>query len=46
MDGFLENPKGWVKGTKMAYAGLKKPEERAALILFLNKNGDNPLSLK
>ena len=46
MDGFLENPKDWVKGTKMAYAGLKKPEERAALILFLNKNGDNPLSLK
>ena len=46
MDGFLENPKGWVKGTKMAYAGLKKPEERAALILFLNKNSDSPLSLK
>tara|TARA_B100000029_G_scaffold13534_1_gene14105 strand:+ start:763 stop:1290 length:528 start_codon:yes stop_codon:yes gene_type:complete len=46
MDGFLENPKGWVKGTKMAYAGLKKPEERAALILYLNKNSDSPLSLK
>ena len=46
MDGFLENPKGWVKGTKMSYAGLKKPEERAALILYLNKNNDNPLSLQ
>jgi len=46
MDGFLENPKGWVKGTKMSYAGLKNPKERAALILFLNKNTDNPLSLQ
>ena len=46
MNGFLENPKGWVKGTKMAYAGLKNPKERAALILFLNKNTDNPLSLQ
>ena len=46
MDGFLENPKAWIKGTKMAYAGLKNPKERAALILYLNKNSDNPLSLK
>ncbi len=46
MDGFLENPKGWVKGTKMAYAGIKNSKERAALILFLNQNGDNPLPLK
>ena len=46
MDGFLENPKGWVKGTKMSYAGLKKPEERAALILYFNKNNDNPLPLQ
>ena len=46
MNGFLENPKGWVKATKMAYAGLKNPKERAALILFLNKNTDNPLSLQ
>ena len=46
MDGFLENPKGWIKGTKMSYAGLKNPKERAALILFLNKNTNNPLSLQ
>ena len=46
MDGFLENPKGWVKGTKMAYAGIKDSKERAALILFLNQNGDDPLPLK
>lgn len=32
---FLENPKGFVKGTKMAFAGLKKPEERDAVIAYL-----------
>ena len=45
MDGFLENPKGWVKGTKMAYAGLKDPKERAAVILFMNENTNDPLPL-
>ena len=46
MDGFLIKPKEWVKGTKMAYAGLKDPKERASLILYMNNNMDNPLSLK
>ena len=46
MNGFLENPKSWVKGTKMSYAGLKNSKERAALILYLNKNNDSPLSLQ
>tara|TARA_Y100000590_G_scaffold414044_1_gene510516 strand:- start:2011 stop:2541 length:531 start_codon:yes stop_codon:yes gene_type:complete len=43
MDGFLLNPKGWIKGTKMSFAGLKKETERAAVILYMNKNSDNPL---
>jgi len=46
MDGFLIKPKEWIKGTKMAYAGLKNPKERASLILYMNDNMDNPLSLK
>ena len=46
LNGFLTKPAKWMKGTKMAYAGLKNPKERAALILFLNKNTDNPLSLQ
>ena len=46
IDGFLTNPKGWVKGTKMSYAGLKNLKERASLILYMNENTDNPLSLK
>ncbi|MFN3576383.1 MAG: c-type cytochrome [Tabrizicola sp.] len=33
---FLENPKGFVKGTKMSFAGLKKPEERDAVIAYLS----------
>ncbi len=46
MNGFLIKPKDWVKGTKMSYAGLKDPKERAAVILYMNKNSDNPLSLQ
>ncbi|MDM7931453.1 c-type cytochrome [Tabrizicola sp.] len=36
---FLENPKGFVKGTKMAFAGLKKPDERDAVIAYLSTFG-------
>lgn len=33
---FLENPSGWAPGTSMGYAGLKKPEDRANLIAYLD----------
>ena len=42
---FLIKPKDYVKGTKMAYAGLKKEKDRASIILYLNKQGDSPLPL-
>lgn len=32
---FLANPKASVPGTKMVFAGLKKPEDRADLIAYL-----------
>jgi len=32
---FLTNPRGAVSGTAMSFAGLKKPEERAALLVYL-----------
>ena len=32
---FLTKPKKWVKGTKMVYAGIKKPQDRANLIAYL-----------
>jgi len=43
MNGFLIKPKDWIKGTKMSFAGLKKANERAAVILFMNENSNNPL---
>ena len=33
---YLEAPQKVVKGTKMAFAGLKKPEDRANVIAFLS----------
>ena len=42
---FLIKPKDYVKGTKMAYAGLKKERDRASIILYLNEQSDNSLSL-
>jgi cytochrome c len=35
---YLENPKEMVKGNKMAFAGLKKEEERANVIAFLKSH--------
>ena len=45
MNGFLTKPKDWIKGTKMSFMGLKNAKERAAVILYINKNSDNPLPL-
>ena len=45
LNGFLTKPAKWVKGTKMAYAGLKKEEDRASIIKYLNQNSDSPLPL-
>lgn len=35
LNGFLENPKGYMPGTKMAFAGLPKANDRANLIAWL-----------
>ena len=45
LNGYLLKPAKWIKGTKMAFAGLRKEKDRASVILYLNKYSDNPLPL-
>lgn len=41
MDHWLASPKKFAAGTKMSFAGLSNPEERANLIVYLNAQGSN-----
>ena len=45
MNNFLIKPTSYIKGTKMAFAGLKKEKDRASVILYMNANSDSPLEL-
>ena len=45
LNGFLIKPAKWIKGTKMAYAGLRKEKDRASVIKYLNQNSDTPQPL-
>ena len=45
MNNFLIKPTSYIKGTKMAFAGLKKEKDRASVILYMNANSDSPLDL-
>ena len=45
LNGYLLKPSTWIKGTKMAFAGLRKEKDRASVIKYLNQNSDNPLPL-
>lgn len=45
LDKYLASPKTYAPGTKMAFAGLKKPEDRAALIAYLRTLSDSPKPL-
>ncbi|PKP95235.1 MAG: cytochrome c family protein [Alphaproteobacteria bacterium HGW-Alphaproteobacteria-14] len=36
LSAYLENPQGLVKGNRMAFAGLKNPQDRADLIAYLH----------
>lgn len=42
---FLHDPKGWLKGTKMAYRGLKKEEDVASMLLYLRSLSGEPKPL-
>lgn len=41
MDAWLTSPRKYASGTKMTFAGLGKPEDRANLMVYLNAQGSN-----
>jgi cytochrome c len=43
LNAYLLNPQSYIKGTKMAFAGLRKDKDRASVILYLNSQSDSPL---
>jgi cytochrome c len=45
LDEFLTNPRTAIKGTTMAFAGIRRPEERADVIAYLQKLSDSPKPL-
>jgi len=45
LNAFLAKPKGYISGTKMNFAGLKKPEDRANLIAWMRAKADSPVAL-
>jgi cytochrome c len=42
---WLKSPKGFAPGTKMTFAGLSNPQDRADVIAFLNQHSDAPMPL-
>ena len=42
---WLKNPKAFAPGTKMTFAGLSNPQDRADVIAFLNSHSDAPEAL-
>jgi cytochrome c len=42
---FLENPRGFLSGTSMSFAGVRRSGERADIIAYLRSLSDNPAPL-
>lgn len=45
LNAWLTSPKKFAPGTKMTFAGLSKPEDRANVIAYLNKQSNSPLPM-
>lgn len=45
LNAFITNPKGFVPGTAMGFAGIPKDSERADVIAYLNSLSDSPKPL-
>ena len=46
LNGFLKNPKKYIEGTKMSFAGLKKETDRANVIVYLRSLSNNPAPIE
>ena len=46
LNAFIHNPKGFLPGTSMGFAGVPKGCERADIIAYLNQQSDSPGPLK
>lgn len=45
LNAFIANPKGYVPGTAMGFAGIQKDSERADVISYLRSLSDNPVPI-
>ena len=45
MNSYLIKPQAHIKGTKMAFAGLRKEKDRASVILYMNSKSSSPKPL-
>ncbi len=45
MNSYLIKPQAYIKGTKMAFAGLRKEKDRASVILYMNSKSESPKPL-
>ena len=45
LNGYLIKPAKWIKGTKMAFAGLRKEKDRASVILYMNSKSQSPVPI-
>ena len=45
MNSYLIKPQAYIKGTKMAFAGLRKEKDRASVILYMNSKSASPKAL-
>lgn len=43
LSAWLKNPRGYIPGNKMSFAGLSKAQDRADLLAYLNSKSDSPL---
>jgi cytochrome c len=45
LDAFIANPKAYLPGTSMNYAGIARPDERVDLIAYMRLQADSPAPL-